>query len=232
MDVQCGSDAPRLRNGSARSVGRVGVVQLADRADAVTLDVLVEVFQRLLGLRQECVAVDVEAGLDVEGQQPWPYRAVFGGEVAFGGHALLRTPVKRVLGRQRPQSLRGEQVLAHRADHLQLHRLVEHLVIQSAGDDHVGARRFVGTAAVHEVGQIAFRQAEQFDERLLRACRKRGPLLDEGLVRLVPVFAGQFERIAYGVVPQGVHFDLIAVARGHGASVDRRIHPRQGHLFR
>ena len=43
---------------------------------------------------------------------------------------------------------------------------------QPAGDDHVGARRFVGPVRPYEIGQIAFRQAEQFDERRLRACRE------------------------------------------------------------
>lgn len=107
----------------------------------------------------------------------------------------------------------GEQVLAHGADHLQLQLLVEHLVIQPAGDDHVGARRFVGPVRPYEIGQITFRQAEQFYERRLRACRERLPGLDEGFVC---VFAGQFERITYGVVPQGVHLYLVTVARVTG----------------
>ena len=230
MDIEHGPDAPRLRDSPARCIGRVGIVELANRPDAVALDVLVEIGEYLPGLRQEYVPVDIETCLDVELQQPGPCRTVLAREIAFCGRSSLqRTFVEQVAGRECPQPLGGEQVLAHGADHLQLQLLVEHLVIQPAGDDHVGARRFVGPVRPYEIGQITFRQAEQFDERRLRACRERLPGLDEGFVC---VFAGQFERITYGVVPQGVHLYLVTVARSDGAAVDHGIHPRHRDVVR
>lgn len=93
----------------------------------------------------------------------------------------------------------------------------------------LGRGRFVGPVRPYEIGQITFRQAEQFDERRLRACRERLPGLDEGFVC---VFAGQFERITYGVVPQGVHLYLVTVARSDGAAVDHGIHPRHRDVVR
>ena len=173
MDIEHGPDAPRLRDSAARCVGRVGIVKLANRPDTVALDVFVEIGEYLPGLRQECIPVDIETCLDVELQQPRPCRTVLAREIALCGRtSFLRTFVEQVAGRECPQPLGDEQVLAYGADHLQLQLFVEHLVIQPAGDDHVGARRFVGPVRPYEIGQIAFRQAEQFDERRLRACRE------------------------------------------------------------
>ena len=118
-------------------------------------------------------------------------------------------------------------MLPHRADHLQLGLLVEHLVGQPAGDDHVRADVRVGAVAAHAVGQVAFGQAEEFVERRRGAFGQFLPRLHELRVARL---AGQPESVADGVVPQGVDLHLIAVARGDGTAVDHGVHPREGNL--
>ena len=114
VDIEHGPDAPRLRDSAARCVGRVGIVKLANRPDTVALDVFVEIGEYLPGLRQECIPVDIETCLDVELQQPRPCRTVLAREIALCGRtSFLRTFVEQVAGRECPQPLGDEQVLAY-----------------------------------------------------------------------------------------------------------------------
>ena len=98
MDVQYGSDAPCLRDSSAGRIGGIRIEEFTDGPDSIGLDVLFKPFEDLLGLGQEGISVDVEAGLDVELQEPGPNGTVLSCEIALFGRTLLRTLVEGVAG--------------------------------------------------------------------------------------------------------------------------------------
>ena len=155
----------------------------------MALDVLVEVGEEPLDFGCAVGAGERIAGLDVEGQRPYPHRTVHRGMGAHPVVAGVGAVVERILRRERTQPLRGEQVLADDAQHGDELLLVEHRVVQAAGDDHVGADEAVGLGVVYEIGQVSlFRKPEFFQKRRLGLRRS---LLPFGGERLVARLFGQ-----------------------------------------
>lgn len=110
VDPQNGAYAPRLRNGTPRTVRRISVVNLIDRSDSADTDIFFEIFQNILRFVQELLPVHIEAGLHIVFQQPGPYGSLMVCAVAGRLISAVVPFVKGIARRKRPQPLGRQQV--------------------------------------------------------------------------------------------------------------------------
>ena len=204
---------------------RITLETLAHRSDAGRLYLVVEARKDLLGRREILLAGDSETALDVEHQGPDPDRAVAAGQILRPLVVGIRRLVEGIARRERTQAATREQVLAHNAQNIHYLLLAEHRIVQTTRHDHVRAAEIVHFAVVYIVGKIVLPEPELRQERGFRTLGHVGPAVDK---LLILHFGGQRQRIAYGIVPQGLDLDIISRALRYGVSVDLGIHPRQG----
>src|SRR5699024_6607715 len=158
---------------------------------------------------------------------PHPDGTLMVGRIAHGLVALVAPFVERILRRERAQSARGEQVTPDGVQYGELHGLVGNFVVERTGDDLVGAYEGIARAVRRRiVGEVTpFGIPERREERSAYGVGQLPPCPDE-----IPVAErfGQFQRIAYGVVPKCVDFDLVSLPARDRPAVHHGVHPGHG----
>src|SRR4051794_14264571 len=118
-------DAPCLRDAAARRERRLGVEDLADRADRGLAEMRLEPGQEAAG-RFLLVGIGPHPGVDKRADQPGPHRPLVIGRVAGPQIAEIARLVVRLAWRQRTQPNRGQELLASRVDDRAPALLVQH----------------------------------------------------------------------------------------------------------
>src|SRR5712692_10997574 len=108
-------DTPGLGDAAARGEGRLGIEDLADRADASFGEVGFKAVEKTpCGLA--LIRMHLEPGIDKGADQPCPYRALVVGRIAGAQIAEITRLVIGLARRQRAQSQWRQQALANPAD--------------------------------------------------------------------------------------------------------------------
>ena len=123
-------------------VGRFGVEDLADRADAGVGEMRFESVEEVqrAGI---VVRMDAEPCVDERSDEPRPHGALVIGRIARAQVAVVRLLVIRMIGRQRAQSVRSQQLLLHDIEDALPARLIEHRKIERYRENLVRAQRRV-----------------------------------------------------------------------------------------
>ncbi len=144
-------DTPGLGDAAARGEGRLGIEDLADRADAGLGEVGFETVEKM-PCRLALVGIDLEPGVDEGADQPGPYRALVVGRVARPQITEITRLVIGLPRRQRAQSHRRQQAFANRGDDGLPARAVEDRVIERDRKDLVRSeRRVVAILAIDDI---------------------------------------------------------------------------------
>src|SRR5215469_9344917 len=128
-------DRPRLRRTAARGVRRITVEDLANLAEPGIEQMIADRPQQTLRLRG--VAVDTIMGERVMAEQPRPYRALMIPAVALDDPALVAAMIVGIVGRQRAQSIGGQESIRAAVQHGALRWLIQRARPQAHRQDLV-----------------------------------------------------------------------------------------------